>query len=311
MSFVNPLPQRWRTVFAPTARPAWQERPRAATSLGKAVALVLITAVVVLPFWVVVATSLSPNQQVVHNGGYSLWPQPFTLQAYRGVINGGLITHAMWISLVLTVVGTALSLAATVLLAYALARPGVVGGKPVLLLCLFAFLLPPGIIPSFLVVSNLHLVNTYSSLVLPVLISVFNLVVMRGFFQGIPAELYEAAKLDGAGEWATLRRIVLPLSKPILAVVGFFYAVGYWNDFFRALFYITDPGRWPLGTLLRTLVTQGVSADANGSTAATLTQDPQAELAATIVLAVVPILLVYPFVQRFFTKGVLTGAVKS
>ncbi|MEY9956643.1 putative aldouronate transport system permease protein [Streptacidiphilus sp. MAP5-52] len=304
--------RRWRSSLAPEPRPAWQEKPKAATSLAKGSALILITAIAVVPFWVELSTSLSTNHQLLRNGaGFTLWPQPFSLQAYRGILQGGLITKAVGVSLGLTLVGTAASLATTVLLAYALSRPGVTGGKQVLMMCLFAFLFPPGLIPTYLVVDNLHLLNTYSSLVLPVLVNVFNLVVMRGFFQGIPSELYEAARLDGAGEWTTLLRIVLPLSKPVIAVVGFFYAVTYWNQWFQGLFYLNDASQWPLGTLLRLLVTQGSNVDANGSTAAVINQNPIAEQAATVVLAILPILLVYPFTQRFFTKGVLTGAVKS
>lgn len=300
-----------RVLLAPSQRPAWQERPRAATRIGKAVALVVITAVVVAPFWVVLSTSLSPLSEVNQGGGHTFWPAHPTLQAYRDIMQSGLISHAAAVSALLVVAGTAASLTCTVLLAYALSRPDVAGGRLILKLCLVAFLFPPGMIPSYLIVSGLHLTDTYSSLVLPVLIDVFNLVVLRGFFQGLPTELYEAARLDGAGELRILTRIVIPLSKPVLAVVGFFYGVGYWNDYFRGLFYLRGADRWPLGTLLRMLVTGNEGADASGSSLATVQVNSQADLMATIVVAVVPIALAYPFLQRFFTKGVLTGAVKS
>ncbi|MFZ4234582.1 carbohydrate ABC transporter permease [Streptomyces murinus] len=292
-------------------RPAWQEEPRALTTAGKVLALVLITVAVVAPFWVVLATSLSSSRQVTADGGYSLWPREFSPHAFHQILTGSTAGRALVVSLLLVVVGTAVSLAATVLLAYALARPGVIGGGWVLKMTLIAFLFPPGIIPAYLVVDNLGLIDSYPSLVLPVVVDVFNLVVLRGFFQGLPGELFEAARLDGAGEFTVLWRIVLPLSRSVIAVVGFFYGVTYWNDFFRALFYLNDPGRWPLSTLLRLLVTQGVTADANGTTASALQDTSRTTLMATIVLAVVPVLVVYPFVQRFFTKGVLTGAVKS
>lgn len=298
-------------LLAPAQRPAWQEKPRALTTMGKGLALVLISALVLVPFWIVLSTSLSSLDQVNRDGGYTLWPEHPTLQAYRDITATGLVSHATVVSLLLVLIGTLASLACTTLLAFALSRPGVTGGRMVLKFVLVAFLFPPGMIPSYLVVSQLHLLDNYSSLVLPTVIDVFNLVVMRGFFQGLPAELYEAARLDGCGEWRILWRIVLPLSKPVVAVVGFFYGVGYWNDYFKGLFYMSGAQHWPLGTLLRMLVTGNESADASGSSIATLQVNSQADLMATIVIAVVPIALAYPFLQRFFTKGVLTGAVKA
>jgi putative aldouronate transport system permease protein len=302
-----------RKAARPTARrPAWQEAPKPLTSVAKFVALVLVCVLVLAPFWVVLATSLSSNAQVTADNGFTLWPDHPTLGSFTGILQGGLVQHAMIVSAVLVLIATAVSLAVTTMLAYALSRPGVVGGRPVLLMCLFAFIFPPGLIPTYLVVSDLHLTGSYLSLAAPVLVSVFNLVVMRGFFQGIPVELYEAARLDGCGELRILWRIALPLSKPVVAVIGFFYAVNYWNDYFRGLFYISDSGHWPLGTLLYLLVSQGANPDANGSSAAALQQLPSNnQTMATVVLAVVPIVLVYPFIQKFFTKGVLTGAVKS
>ncbi|MFF0484940.1 carbohydrate ABC transporter permease [Streptomyces sp. NPDC004435] len=292
-------------------RPSWMEKPRPLTQAGKAVALVLTVALVVIPFWIVIATSFAPDQQVVDNGGWAMWPDEWTFKAYDSILSGGVITRALLVSAAVTVLGTLTSLVCTVMLAYALARPGVVGGKPVMLLILFTFLFPPGMIPSFLVVDSLGLRNSYWALVLPVLISAFNLVVVRGFFQGIPEELYEAARLDGAGELRTLVTIVLPLSKSVVAVVGLFYAVGYWNDFFRGVLYLDDASMWPLQTVMRQYVTQGQNLTSDAAAAGLAVQAPQTMRMAVVVLATAPILCVYPFVQRYFAKGVLTGAVKS
>ncbi|MEU2431588.1 carbohydrate ABC transporter permease [Streptomyces sp. NPDC007861] len=292
-------------------RPAWMEKPRTVTRVAKALALVLTVAVVVVPFWVVIATSFAPGQQLIDNGGWALWPQEWKLDAYTSALSNGTTTRALFVSLGVTVVGTAFSLVSTVFLAYALARPGVVGGKPVMLLILFTFLFPPGMIPSYLVVYSLGMVDTYWSLFLPVMVNVFNLVVVRGFFQGIPDELYEAARLDGAGELRTLFTIVLPLSKAVIAVVGLFYAVGYWNDFFRGVMYLTDTSMYPLQTVLRGYVSQGDGLNQGLTDEGTLAQAPQAMKMAIVVIATVPILCAYPFIQRYFTKGVLTGAVKS
>ncbi|MEU1189153.1 carbohydrate ABC transporter permease [Streptomyces sp. NPDC005859] len=290
-------------------RPGWMEKPRPATQAAKAVALTVVVLLVCVPFLVIVSTSLAAPREVVANGGWVLWPEHPTLEAYRDILDGGIVTHALAVSAGVTLAGTALSLACTVTLAYALSRPDVFGARPVLLLILFTFLFPPGMIPGFLLVKELDLLNSYGSLVLPVLANVFNLVVLRGFFQGIPEELYEAARLDGAGDWRVLWSIVLPLSKAALAVVGLFYAVAYWNSWFYASLYL-ESDRWPLQQVLRTYVVAG-SGLTDTTTGEATVNAPQTIQMAVLVIATVPILLVYPFLQKYFTKGVLTGAVKS
>jgi putative aldouronate transport system permease protein len=292
-------------------RPIWQETPHRTTVAGKGLAVGLVVALVVVPFWTVLMTSLSPSAEVIRNGGWSLWPDHFTLTAYHTIFASGIVGHAVVISVAITFVGTTLSLGATVMLAYALSRPNVLGGKPVMLGILFCFLLPAGMIPSFLIVSDMHLLNHYSALIAPVLISAFNLVILRGAFQAVPAELYEAARLDGAGEVRTMLLIALPLSKAIVAVVGFYYAVGYWNSFFNAILYLNDQNTWPLSAVLREYVIAGASSDSANASAEVLASAPQTITMATVVIATVPILCVYPFLQRYFTKGMLTGAIKS
>jgi putative aldouronate transport system permease protein len=289
------------------AYPAWLGRPSLGVRVAKAVALLVVVLLVLFPLWTVVATSLAEPRDVIANGGWVIWPERVTLDAYGEILAGGIVTRALLVSTGITVVGTALSLACTVGLAYALSRPGVYGGRPLLLLILFTFLFPPGMIPLFLVVRGTGLFDQYAALVLPFLVNVFNLVVMRGFFQGIPAELIEAARLDGAGDLAILWRVVLPLSKAVLAVVGLFYAVAYWNRFFEAIIYFNDQTKWPIGTVLRQYVTSG--ADISGEAAAT--SAPQSTQMAVVVLASLPVMCVYPFVQRYFVKGVLTGALKA
>ncbi|MEU5577703.1 carbohydrate ABC transporter permease [Streptomyces huasconensis] len=286
------------------------ERPRFATKAAKAVAVAVVLALVLVPFLVIVSTSLASNREVVENGGWVLWPSDPTLRAYRTILSGGIVTKALGVSVALTVVGTLFSLACTTFLAYALARPGVFGGRPVLLLILFTFLFPPGMIPAFLLVKGMGMMDTYAALIAPVLINVFNLIVLRGFFQGIPEELYEAARLDGAGDWHILWRIVLPLSKAALAVVSLFYAVSYWNAWFHASIYM-ESDHWPLSQVLRTYVIGGSQIADTGLSEAGLVSAPQTTQMAVLVIATVPILVVYPFLQKYFTKGVLTGAIKS
>ncbi|MFD3562090.1 MULTISPECIES: carbohydrate ABC transporter permease [unclassified Streptomyces] len=297
------------TTRNPT-RPAWKERPRPATQAAKAVAIAVVLALVLIPFLVIISTSLASNKEVVDNGGWVLWPTDPTLRAYRNILSGGIVTKALGVSIGVTLTGTLASLACTSFLAYALSRPGVLGGKPILLVILFTFLFPPGMIPAFLLVKGLGLQNMYAALIAPVLINVFNLVVLRGFFQGIPEELYEAARLDGAGDWAVFWRIVLPLSKAALAVVGLFYAVSYWNAWFNASIYL-ESDHWPLSQVLRTYVIGGAQISDTGLSEAGMVSAPQTTQMAVLVIATVPILLVYPFLQKYFTKGVLTGAVKS
>ena len=290
-------------------RPAWMEKPRPLTQAAKAVALVAVVLLVCVPFLVILSTSLASPKEVVDNGGWVLWPTEATSQAYRDILDGGIVTHALGVSAGVTVVGTLFSLFCTVTLAYALSRPGVFGGRPVLLLVLFTFLFPPGMIPSFLLVKELGLLDSYGSLIFPVLINVFNLVVLRGFFQSIPDELYEAARLDGAGDWRVLWSVVLPLSKAALAVVGLFYAVAYWNSWFYASLYL-ESDHWPLQQVLRTYVVAGSGLTDTATSEGTVNA-PQTVQMAVLVIATVPILLVYPFLQKYFTKGVLTGAIKS
>ncbi|OIV38363.1 ABC transporter permease [Mangrovactinospora gilvigrisea] len=291
------------------ARPAWMEKPHKATLAAKGVALCVVVLLVLVPFLVVVATSLSSTKSVIKNGGWVLWPTDPSLEAYRQIFSGGIVGHALLVSIGVTVIGTLASMACTIGLAYALSRPKIFGGKPLLLVVLFTFLFPPGMIPTYLMVKNLGLLNNYVALVAPVLISVFNLVVLRGFFQSIPEDLFEAARLDGAGNFRILLTVVLPLSKAALAVVSLFYAVAYWNSWFQASIYMNDD-HWPLQQVLRTYVLSGAQmANSNGGDSAM--SAPQTIQMAVLVVATVPILLVYPFLQKYFTKGVLTGAIKS
>jgi putative aldouronate transport system permease protein len=275
----------------------------------KAIVLVLLCAVVIVPFVSVVATSLADQQQITAAGGFVLWPRHPSLLAYQSLFVGGVVTRALVISLLITLVGTAISLVATGTLAYALSRPGSLGHRPLLLMVLTTLLFVPGIIPNYLIVQQLGLLNSYWSLILPVAVNGFNVIVMRAFFMDIPHELTEAARIDGAGELAVLRHVVLPLSKAVIAVIGLFYAVAYWNAFFNALLYINDNAKWPLQLVVRTYVIQSVSlSDPLNSGPVPPTYAVQT---AILVITIIPILLVYPFLQRHFAKGVLTGAVKS
>ncbi|MER6509864.1 carbohydrate ABC transporter permease [Nonomuraea sp. NPDC001636] len=296
-------PRQLRNGLEPASRPV-----RAL----KGVVLLAACLVVILPFVAVIATSLADQVQINLAGGYVLWPEHPTLDAYRAIFAGGVVSRALFVSLGVTVVGTLLSLTCTTLLAYSLSRPGSFASRPLLLLVLFTLLFSPGMIPSYLIVKQLGLLESYWSLILPVLINGFNVIVVRSFFLDLPKDLLDSARIDGAGEFQVLRRVVLPLSKAVLAVVGLFYAVSYWNSFFSAMLYLNDSAKWPLQLVLRTYVvdnaTMGVD---NTALTGELPPPQQALQMAVLVISLVPILIVYPFLQRHFAKGILIGAVKG
>ncbi|MET9341711.1 MULTISPECIES: carbohydrate ABC transporter permease [unclassified Nonomuraea] len=292
-------------------RPPWMERPSIAGRALKFVVLAAVVVAVLYPFGLAVGTSLMGREESIANGGsYVLFPSQPTFEAYSLILSGGAVTRSVLISIGITLTGTALSLICTVFLGYALSRRGLLGGKPILLMVLATFLFTPGMIPSYLMVKELGMIDTYQSLIVPVLVNAFNVVVVRAFFQNLPEELFEAARMDGCTEWRMLWRIAIPLSKAVIAVVGLFYAVSYWNTFFTAILYINDQSKHPIQVVLRQFIFRGTSA--TGSDVAIVRDLPAASVQmAVLVIALVPILLVYPFLQKYFTKGVLTGAIKG
>jgi len=291
-------------------RPAWLERERWFEKAIKIGVFTVVLFVIIYPFFSVVATSLASDQDVIKNGGLVIWPEHPTWNSYRTIFAGGVVTRAAMVSIGITVIGTLLSMALTVGMAYGLSRK-IVGGKVILILALTTLLFTPGIIPNYLAVKQYGLLNSYASLILPVVISAFNLVVLRQFFMGIPSELIDSAKIDGANDFDVLIKIVLPLSKAVLAVIALFYAVNtYWNAFFNALLYLNDSSMWPLQLVLRLYVVQGAPLPTAGEALDSVPPLQSLQMA-VVVTALVPILLVYPFLQRYFTSGVLSGAIKG
>ncbi|MDQ6602895.1 MAG: carbohydrate ABC transporter permease [Chloroflexota bacterium] len=293
------------------AYPPWMEKPSVAARTGKVALLAVLAFLMLFPFVYVIAVSFSSYKDVL-GGGLILFPRHPTLEAYRAIFKGGIVVHALVVSIGLTLGGTAVNMLMTVTMAYGLSRPGVPGSRAVLALVLFTLLFSAGLIPDYLLVRNLGLIDTYGSVILPGAINAFNLVILRQFFMSLPSELLESARLDGASDLRVLLRIVLPLSKPVLAVIALFYGVAHWNDFFRATLYLNDAHKWPIQLVLRQYVLQG-SALAN-AVALDPNQPPspaQTIQMAVVVVATVPILIVYPVLQRYFTRGVLTGAIKG
>ncbi len=295
----------------PSSRPIWMEKPHPIVQAIKVVFLASVAIAMLFPIVYVIAVSFSSAKDVL-GGGLILFPRNPTLEAYKAILRGGVVTRALLVSVGLVVIGTTIKMAFTISLAYGLSKPGVPGAKAVLVLVLGTLLFSPGLIPSYLLVKNLGMIDTFRSLVAPGLIGAFYLVILRQFFMGIPKELLESARIDGASDWQVLWRIILPLSKPALAVVALFYGVDAWNSFFNAILYLNDASKWPIQLVLRQYVLQG------SSLASAVTLDPnqppppsQTVQMAVVVLATAPILIVYPFLQKYFAKGVLTGAIKG
>lgn len=276
--------------------------------------MVLLLVIFLWPLWFIVIASVSSPAQV-WLGNVLLLPKEITTTAYKALIE----YKQLWVgysnTIFYTVAGTALNLILTICCAYPLSRKDFVPGKILLLLILFTMYFSGGMIAKYLVVSRLGLLDTRWAMILPGAISVYNMLVMRTYFiNSIPEELYEASILDGANSAQYLIKIVLPLSKSVMAVVGLYYAVSHWNDFYTALLYIYDENLRPLQTVLRELLltSSRFSETLVGSDAVT----EQLQLAQTmkysiIVVSSLPMLCLYPFIQKFFVKGVMIGAVKG
>jgi putative aldouronate transport system permease protein len=271
--------------------------------------LTLIAVITVLPFVYVLAVSFTDPHEVA-KGGIILFPKKFSLAAYEYIFSTNTLIRSLGISIYITVVGTLINLLVTSLMAYPLAKPTFRGRQVILLGVLFTMLFSGGMIPSYFVVKSLGLTNSLWSLMIPTAVSAFNLIVLKNFFQQIPDGLEDSGKIDGCSDLGVLFRIVLPLSMPAMATFALFYAVGHWNTFFNAILYINDNKMWPVQVLLREIVILAQSRVGDTSFDETMIQ-PLTIRMAVIVFATVPILLVYPFLQKHFAKGVMLGSVKG
>jgi putative aldouronate transport system permease protein len=297
-------------------RPSWEEKPTVAGQAGKATVLFIVLFVVLVPVYSIVLTSLSNQESVNIAGGMVLVPHGITVNAYREILGNQLVVHSLLVSLAIAVVGTVVSMVVSVLCAYGLSRSRTFGHRTILLGLVATMFFGGGIVPSFLIVSGLGGYDSYWSMILPSAVSVFNILVLRAFFASTAQELVEAARIDGAGDWRTLWSVVMPTSRAVLAVITLFYAVGYWNTFFNALLYLPDNGKWPLQLVLYTYTYRGNNLPGSGTTGigSYVGHEAVAPLSlqmAVVSLTLIPILIVYPFVQRHFTKGMLVGAIKG
>ncbi|BFT74794.1 MULTISPECIES: carbohydrate ABC transporter permease [Paenibacillus] len=261
----------------------------------------------IVPLMYVIAVSITPFSEVLKNGGFILIPKSVTFSAYHKLFTETNIPKAFWVTIFITVVGTIVNLILTLLMAYPLSRRNLPGRSFFLLMVVFTMLFSGGLIPTYLVVKALGLLDSVWSMILPNAIWAFNILIMKSFFENLPEELFESARMDGAKEFRILWQIVLPLSIPSMLTIGLFYMVGHWNEFFQAIMYVTDRNLFPLQVVIREILmlTQQPLENAENMLPTETMQ------MASVVAASLPIIIVYPFIQKHFTKGMLVGSVKG
>ncbi|MBB3108104.1 putative aldouronate transport system permease protein [Paenibacillus phyllosphaerae] len=287
---------------------SWGSRLFDGVNAAMLFAFALIT---VIPFIYVIAGSFATQKELLTRG-FILFPTEFSLDAYKYIFSTQTLVRSLLVTVFITVAGTLINLFFTCLMAYPLARRDMDFRKPILMLVVFSMLFSGGMIPTFLVVKQLGMIDTYWSLLIPGAISAFNLIIIRNFFQQLPDGLEESAKIDGCNDLGIFLRIVLPLSMPAIATFALFYAVGHWNTFFNAVLYINDNTKWPIQVLLRQIVILALGGIGDSTAMESEVPPPdQAVKMAVIVVSTLPILLVYPFLQKHFAKGVLLGSVKG
>ncbi len=278
--------------------------------------MIIILAIIIYPLWFIIIASVSDSAQVT-NGNVLLWPKGFHLDAYRKVFADSRIMTGYRNTLFYTLFGTFLNVLATLMLAYPLSRRDLAGRNVIMGILSVTMFFGGGLIPTYLVYKQLGILNTVWVMVLPGLVSVYNCILMRTFIQGLPFELQEAAMIDGCGNVHMLFRVLMPLLKPIIAVMVIYYGVGHWNSYFDALVYVSDNDLKPLTLILRDiLVTNTTTASemksgGAGESEAELKKMAEAIKYAVIIVSTLPMLCLYPFAQKYFAKGVMLGAIKG
>lgn len=278
------------------------------------IVLSLVTVIVLYPLVFVLSASFSDPQTVLR-GEMLLWPKGINLNSYVKIFQNHDILTGYSNTLLYTSIGTLINLVMTILGAYPLSRKDFVGRNAIMALFVFTMFFGGGLIPTYLLIKDLGMLNSFWVMIIPNAVSIYNIIIMRTFFQqSIPYELQEAATIDGCSNIQILSRIILPLSMPIIAVMILFYAVSHWNAFFNALLYLSDKNKFPLQLILREILIQGQTSDmVKMSTESAIKQQREVEgiKYAVLVVANIPVLILYPFLQRYFVKGVMIGAIKG
>jgi putative aldouronate transport system permease protein len=274
--------------------------------------LFAVLLVTIYPFLHVAATSISDSYAVLQNK-VTFYPVGWNFSAYRAVFDNPALWTSYRNTILYTTVGTLINLSLTTLMAYALSKPRLYGRKIFTVIVIVTMFFQGGMIPSYIIVNKLELINTMWAVILPTAISTWNLIIMRTFFQGFPQDLEEAGIMDGANPVQILLRIVMPLSKPILATMTLYYAVGHWNSYMQPLLYLNEKVKYPLQILLQQILISGDTsfADASSVINAGEVLIGQSVKYATIIVAILPIILVYPFIQKYFVKGAMMGSIKG
>lgn len=304
-----------KALERPVGRPRGQ-RPSRGYRIFQVVNAIILTGVVVVtlyPFVNIVARSLSDNAYIIA-GKVNLVPRGFNVAAYQAVMSDSMFWTSYGNTIFYTVVSTLISVALTICYAYVLSKKHLRGRTALVGIAVFTMFFTGGLIPNYVLVTSLGLKNTVWAIALPNAINVFNLLVMKAFFESLPGELEEAAAVDGLNTYGTLLRIVLPLSKAMVATMVLFYAVSFWNSWFAAFLYMDRLELFPVTVYLRNLIAGATDATSTGGglgTSSDIVQSAATIQSVTIVLTVLPILAVYPFIQRYFVSGVMLGAVKG
>ncbi|MEK5238139.1 carbohydrate ABC transporter permease [Paenibacillus sp. FSL L8-0470] len=280
--------------------------------------LSVLAFVTLYPFWNAAVISFNNGMDTVM-GGVTFWPRDFTLDNYKIVFEDSRLVNGFVITLLRTGVGTLLSILATAILAYGMTKQELIGRKYYMIMCIVTMYFSGGLIPSFLLVRELGLMNTFWVLVIPGIISVWNMIIFRTFFLGLPGGLEESAKIDGCSNWGVLFRIVFPLSGPVLATLSLFTAIYHWNDWFMPSIYINNVDLLPIQTKLQQILNSNIMSEqmsqmdsaAKSHMEQMKTVTSKSLSMATMMVATVPIMCVYPFVQKYFVKGVLVGSLKE
>ncbi len=275
--------------------------------------LFLVVLTCVLPFLNVIAISFSSKSAILR-GDVAFWPVEFTTMAYEAIFSDQSLVDGLWYTVKLTVIYTAMAMVMTILMAYPLTKQRLRGRKLFSFLALFTMYFSGGTIPIYLNVKDFGLLNSMWSLIIPGLLSTYNMIIMKSFFASLPQELEEAATIDGANDFQILLQVFLPLSLASIATLTLFYAVGKWNSFADAKYYITSRSLQPLQLKLYNIIKGSTAVDVSaieGGSVSNATNISESIESATIIFATMPILVVYPFVQRYFVSGVTIGAVKG
>jgi putative aldouronate transport system permease protein len=286
------------------------------------VMIMLIVVIVTLyPFLNALAISLNDAGDTVR-GGITIYPRVFTLRNYELIFQNPLVYNAYFITIARTVIGTVLSLLLTAMLAYGLAHRNLKGRKFYTILCLITMFFNGGLMPTYFLIRSLGLMNNFWVYIIPSLISVWNMMLMRTYFQGIPEALEESARIDGANYFTVFFRIILPISTPIVATIALFIAVGQWNSWFDAFIYVTKQELKPMQSVLLSIISEARFAESIAQSAAgagvtlgdvgrTAQVNVRSITMATMVVTIIPIVIVYPFLQRYFIKGIMIGSLKG